>query len=318
MSLYDDIDMCEITASFGSHQHGSSVLVRDSLADELGDALGDESYETDTSYVQCKLRSSDFDYTGNDWGDPAEDSDPDGRFASLNDAMYALYEAMDLDLDSAYISDDLSEISDDLLPLSKEVQDCSSDDLERFVSQLRALASQGEVERNSLKLIHANNFTAESLARHCSELRDKVQGYLQGLCRLSNEDVEVAEVRECLELLQKSLPTELIMTASIELSLLEAETNAVVADLCLLKDSLQERKQTLYQAQRIVKTAKESCYQWLNDAARVEEARAWLLENDVDSKVSDRAFSKELTSIKLGFEEVCTTLRRQISGEQEN
>lgn len=315
-SLQDELNdsfQSDITIALDSNERRDLPTLHDSLAMELDNnerKPGCMSDSTRGKEIRCRsrgLRASSldevkppsrrttrgiasgafFNYSGDEWGDPADDSDPDGRFTTLDEAIDNLVECVNLNFDSAYES--------------QEEDAVDSDTTQRFVNGLEALPSQQHVEMLTSNLVSLHRSIVHSLQLHLTAFKELAQtNILEDAQDLLDENI--TSIMLALPQVDASLWNELI--------LLEAENNALIADLSLLSDSLQITRQMTMQAQRSLKSAKENVDQWKSDLATVQYAQSWLA--DQEDKLSSRSTTRELQTIRSGFEEVCAQHRLQI------
>lgn len=335
MSLHDELDDSFVYDSVATSPQPGRVRSSAglSLATELEHAMNEDSYESDSSVCSINRKESTTvlhsnrqsfsrgraedgpkcrpaygsDYSGGEWGDPAYDSDPDGRFLKLDRVMDALMDAVGTDLDSAYMSDE------DSYEMSRASADgLQGEVLRRFTAQLQGLQSQSRVESTASLLSDTQESIMRKLQVQLVDIRDLFQTTLSHYSGAVLDSAQAEEIEESVDSLLMTLPLVIDTAVSIELSLLEAETNALIADLYLLNDTLQEFKQVSILAQRSLKAARDICDQWKSEINQVERAHAWLSQNEADFRISGRAVSKELVTIQQGFEAVCAGLRQSI------
>lgn len=310
-SLQDELDCsfdsdCTITNNQEPTRHESKVLKpgrRTSPDDDDDEDFNDHYQSADDSRLRewrnkshmehstrhqtSRKLKREYSYSGDDWGDPADDSDPDGRFTSLDHTIEDLLECLSLNPDSAYESE--------------EEDGVDAHTTVRFIHELQFLPSQEELEYITSKLVDLHKSLYIKTKAHLSEFRELAQfrwatGPEEAL------DEAIASVLRSFPSIDARLWNELI--------LLEAENNALLADLSLLNDSLQITRQLTIQAQRSLKSAREIVDQWKADIAGVDRAQKWL--TDREEKLSSASTTQELQMIRNGFEEVCSQLRLQI------
>lgn len=335
MSLYDELNgsfESEATLTTG-HEDDRPIL--GSLASELESAM-DESYESDSAVLSTEQRvhtirkkrssisrdsrqiHSDHlrarsnysvpisEYSGDEWGDPADDSDPDGRFSSLDDAIENFLAC--LDLDSAYESQEEGREG----ATNSSAMNKNQDPTGSLIRRLQNIPSQSKVETSASKFITLHNTIVHSIQTQVSELRGIVQVVLPGHGSLESDSEEAVEVSSAsIDELLRMLPS-IDFVAFDELAILGEETDALIADLSLLSDSLQEIRQMTAIAQRSLRSTRDNVDQWKSEIVGVERASRWLESRSWEDKLSQRTTSKELIKIRSGFEAVCDDIRKQI------
>lgn len=327
-SLHDELDDSADTtltlSNMNAPDHSNMPSFGESLASELEDAMAQRSAESpsdghgrigrrkkrspgaqrfskpqsETQHVwkhavHVPSATEPFDYSGDEWGDPADDSDPDGRFASLDGAIDDFVECINLDLDSAYES--------------QEEELATGDCLQRLVDGLHDLPSQSKVELALSNFINLHKSIIVSVQLRVNELRDVAQA----AAAVADETI-LEDTRNTLEIVMQTIPAVDISLWN-ELLLIEAENNALIADLSLLNDSLQIARQISTQAQKSLRSARDNVDQWKADIAGIDESKIWLEKHGWDDKLNRRSTAHELLTISRGFEQVCAETRKQIT-----
>lgn len=263
----------------------------------------------DSSATVASFVSQPSDYSGDEYGHPEDDDDPDGLFNNMNEIVENLMSCMNYDVDSAYMSDEEAYTPARLIMTEHDTACVSSGGL---VDALRTLPGQGALEANIKRLIKTYDSTAWSLEIRSNELRELCASVL-GFLAPTMEDEEIEDdLTGRLTSLSKNLPRPQ-PDASLRVRSLRLESQDLLIRLAHLTDALQETRQFSNQASRALRASKDACHQWQADIETVRLSTDWLTQNSWETKLIQRTTSKELASIRRGFEDFCNELGNEIA-----
>lgn len=263
-----------------------------------------------TSFGRTNDRSYTLsDYSGSEWGDPADDSDPDGRFDALDEAIEHFVDCISSDFDSAYESQD-----DDNLTHNGSTSSIlhGPSSVLRLLQGMQNLPSQMMLENSLTRYADLHEQAISATSRHAVLLRDMMQTASKAGQDYSSGTVDNHDLALLIDDLAAALP-DIDFQLTDEVAVLERETHNLVVDLVCLNDSLHEMKQTVVNAQRLLRSTQNMVVVWQKEIEDVTTANAWLAARHCEEKLASRSTAHELLSIRVGFDEVCSAMREDVA-----
>lgn len=328
MSLFDELNQSfdsdtTVVLDSSSLKEYPSILSQDDSQDRSPHVMHIKAFvskslstagSNDPLYSGRNTTNNDFrfapsDYSGSEWGDPADDSDPDGRFDALDEAIENFVDCINSDFDSAYDSQD-----DDSPVLDSSVSGSSytPTNMLHFLQRMQNLPSQMPLEDSLVKLIKLHGQLVSETSCHWTLLRDMMHTANKVGHDLATSTLDTRDLILLTDQLAFALP-EVDARLCDEVALLESETHGLIADLVSLNDSLHEMKQTATEAQRLLRSTQNMVVVWQKEIDDVTAANTWLKSRNCEEKLTNRSTALELCKIRAGFDKVCHEMRQNVA-----
>ncbi|ORY79396.1 hypothetical protein BCR37DRAFT_381533 [Protomyces lactucae-debilis] len=283
------------------------------------DTLKQHKRDTHSPNTLRQLLAEPSDYDGADYGDPADDSEPEETFPVLDAAIHSLQGFCTFD-----------ETASD------------ADVVDRFTNALSELRPQSAVETVASRCIAAHESLAAAMPRKINALRDLAMQVAAGY--LSVESVQDSQgeavlldqrlLREALNALDEvsrglsraDRPTTSDShvshgshgqgygeNAADKLNQLQTDTNALLLDLASLSDALSMLRQTSLSASRKLRTVRDQIEVMQQEQRMAEQSRLLLERDGWHAGAAQRIVARQCREICGGFEGTWQRLRGRLA-----